>query len=194
MPKKMLMARPAALLRHFLRRARSDHGFSLVELLAVMVIMSAVMTGVIALYISGVNTQATLTANFQAQTALHVGLDKIRADVHLACAQIANSTTSVTLSLPPCNAPVSVTWCTRGSGSAYSLYRVAGSTCTGGTSYADFITSGSIFTYYAQNSPTGSNVLPRLHVDLTVNPTPTIAGTRLHVIDDLVFRNGPRQP
>ena len=191
------MARAAALFRRFLRRARSDRGFSLVELLAVMVIMSAVMTGVIALYISGVNTQATLTAGFQAQTALHVGLDKIRTDVHLACTQSANSTTSVTLSLPPCNAPVSVTWCTRGSGSAYSLYRIAGATCTGGTSYADFITSGSIFTYYAQNytnttPTTGSNVLPRLHVDMTVNATPTITGTSLHVIDDLVFRNGVR--
>jgi hypothetical protein len=85
-----------------------------------------------------------------------------------------------------------MTWCTRGSGSAYSLYRIAGSSCTGGTSYGDFITSGSIFTYYAQNSPSGSNVLPRLHVDMTVNATPTITGTSLHVVDDLVFRNGVR--
>jgi prepilin-type N-terminal cleavage/methylation domain-containing protein len=191
-PKKMLMARSSALLRRFLRRARSDHGVSLVELLAVMVIMTLVMTGVITLYISGVTTQGKLTANFQAETALHVGLGKIRADVHLACTQSANSTSSVTLSLPPCNAPVSVTWCTRGSGSAYSLYRIAGSSCSGGTSYADFITSGSIFTYYAQNSPSGSNVLPRLHVDMTVNATPTITGTSLHVLDDLVFRNGAR--
>ena len=125
------MVLPATLLRRLSRPARSEHGFTLVELLAVMVILPLVLTGVISLYLSGIRTQARLTASFQTQTSLHVGLDKMRKDVHLACSQTAQSATSVTLSLPPCDGTKMVTWCTQGSGSVYGLYRISGSTCRG---------------------------------------------------------------
>jgi prepilin-type N-terminal cleavage/methylation domain len=187
------MVLPAVILRRLLRPARSEHGFTLVELLAVMVILSLVLTGVISLYLSGISTQARLTASFQTQTSLHVGLDRMRKDVHLACSQTAQSATSVTLSLPPCDGTKMVTWCTQGSGSVYGLYRISGSTCSGGVKLADYLTGGSIFSYLAQNSPVNSFALPRLHVDLTVNPTPTKSAARYHVVDDLVFRNGVRQ-
>jgi prepilin-type N-terminal cleavage/methylation domain-containing protein len=176
---------------------RNERGYTLVELLTVMVMLGLVMTGIISLYLSGVNAQGNMGATFSAQTSLHVGMDNLRADVHLACSQTAQSATSVTLSLPVssqggCDGTNLVTWCTRGSGSVYGLYRVVGSTCTGGSKYADFITGGSIFTYTAQNSPSGSNALPRLHVDVTVNTTPAKTLTRYHVVDDLVFSNGLR--
>ena len=67
---------------------------ALIELLTVIVIMGIVLTGIVGIYISGVRTQANLTASFQAQTSLHVGLDKMRKDVHLACSQTAQSATS----------------------------------------------------------------------------------------------------
>src|SRR5207249_2255631 len=107
------------------------------------------------------------------------GLDRMRKDVHLACSQTAQSATSVTVSEPPCDGTVLVTWCTRGSGSAYGLYRISGSACSGGIDYADYLTGGSIFSYLAQNTTnttpsTGSNALPRLHVDATVNTTPSV--------------------
>jgi prepilin-type N-terminal cleavage/methylation domain-containing protein len=176
---------------------RNERGYTLVELLTVMVMLGFVMLGIISLYISGINAQGNMAATFSAQTSLHVGLDKIRADVHLACSQTAQSGTSVTLSLPvssagTCDGTNLITWCTRGSGSVYGLYRIAGSTCAGGSKYANFLTGGSIFTYTAQNSPSGSNALPRLHVDITVNTTPAKTLTRYHVVDDLVFRNGVR--
>jgi prepilin-type N-terminal cleavage/methylation domain-containing protein len=177
---------------------RNERGYTLVELLTVMVILSFVFMGIITLYLSGVQSQSNMNATFSAQTSLHVGLDKLRADVHLACSETAQSATSVTFSLPvssagTCDGTNLVTWCTQGSGSVYGLYRIVGSTCSGGTKYADFITSGSIFTYTAQNSPSGSYALPRLHVDVTVNITPAKTTTQYHVIDDLVFRNGVRQ-
>jgi len=187
------MVDTAALLRRLLRPARSEHGFTLVELLTVMAILSLVLLGITALYLSGVRTQAKLTSDFEAQTSLHTGLDKMRTDVHLACSETAQSATSVTLSLPPCDGTDLVTWCTRGSGSVYALYRVSGSTCSGGVEYADYLTGGSIFTYTAQNSPSGSYSLPREHVDMTVNATPTNTGTSYHVVDDLVFDNGARE-
>src|SRR5438045_2623139 len=44
-----------------LARVRHDQGFTMVELLAVMVILGLVMTGIIALYLSGIRAQASLT-------------------------------------------------------------------------------------------------------------------------------------
>jgi len=172
--------------------ARVEGGFTLVELLAVMAILSLVMIGVVSLYLSGMQAQAKVSATFNGQTALHVGLDKMRFDVHAACSQTAQSATSVTLSLPPCDGTNLVTWCTQANNGQYSLYRNVGSTC-GGNDYADFLTGGSIFTYTAQNNPSGSNALPRLHVDMTVNADTHNVVSQFRVVDDLVFRNGPRQ-
>jgi type II secretory pathway pseudopilin PulG len=180
------------LLRRLTLRASSERGFTLVEVVTLMAIMSLVLIGIISLYLSGVLTQANLTASFQAQTSLHVGLDKMRNDVHLACSQTAQSASSVTLSQPPCDGTNVVTWCTQGSGSVYGLYRITGSSCTGGTKFADYLTSASIFSYIASNVTVGSNALPRLHVDMTVNATPTSGATGYRVVDDLVFRNGVR--
>jgi type II secretory pathway pseudopilin PulG len=188
-----MMVHLAALVRRVARRSREEQGTTLIELLAVMAILSLVLTGIISIFVSGVRTQANLTASFRAQTALHTGLDKMRKDVHLACSQTAQSASSVTLSDPPCDGTNMVTWCTRGSGSAYTLYRVSGSTCTGGVDFADYLTGSSIFSYLAQNVTAGSNALPRLHVDTTVNATPASSATQYRVTDDLVFRNGLRQ-
>jgi type II secretory pathway pseudopilin PulG len=187
------MVSTPAFVRRFLRLAQCERGISLVEMLMVMVMLAFVLTGIIALYISGVRTTANLTASFQAQTALHLGLDKMRKDVHLACSESAQSATSVTLADPPCDGTNNVTWCTQGSGNAYSLYRVSGSTCTGGVDFADYLTSGSIFSYLGPNVTAGSNALPRLHVDMTVNAQPATASTGYRVVDDLVFGNGQRQ-
>jgi len=179
---------------------RNERGYTLVELLTVMAILSIVSMAIITLYISGVRAQANMDATFSAQTSLRVGLDKLRGDVHLACSETAQSATSVTLSMPVASegacdqvTPSVITWCTQGSGSVYGLYRIVGSsTCSGGVKYADFLTGGSIFTYTAQNSPSGSYALPRLHVDMTLNTQPANATTRYHVVDDLVFENGVR--
>jgi len=187
--------RLAAPLRRRLTQAlRREGGYTLVELLAVMAILALVMLGVTSLYLSGVRAQAKLTTQFQGEIALHVGLDKMRIDVHAACSETAQSSTSVTLSLPPCDGTNLVTWCTQANNGAYSLYRKVGSTCSGGVDFADYLTGGSIFTYTAQNSPAGSYAQPRLHVDMTVNADPHLSSSgAFHVVDDLVFRNGARQ-
>lgn len=181
-------------LRILFRRLRGERGMTLMELLMAMTILGIVMTSVVALYISGVRAQTNLTSSFSAQTMLHVGLDRIRSDAHLACSETAQSSTSVTLSLYPCDGSAKVTWCTSGSGSRYALYRISGTaaTCTGGEKFADYLTSGSIFTYTAQNSPTNSYALARLHLAITVNATPTKPGLNFSVADDLAFSNSAR--
>ena len=179
--------------RRFVLPARSEDGFTLVELLTVMALLSLVMLGLTTIFIGGVRSQVALASSFQGETSLRVGIDKMRSDVNLACSETAQSATSVTLSMPPCDGSVLVTWCTSGSGTSYVLDRASGSTCTGATQYADSLTSGSIFTYTAQNIPAGSNALPREHVVININATPANGATNYHVVDDLVFRNGARQ-
>ena len=171
---------------------KNERGYSLVELLTVMVILSFVMSGVTAIFIAGLHSQARQTAVFEGQTSLHVGLDRLRTDVHAACAESGQSATSVTLSLPPCDGSRLVTWCTQRNGALYSLYRNVGPAC-GGEPFADYLTSGSIFAYTPPNVPTGSYALPRLHIDITINAAPKTASARFHVVDDIAFRNGQRQ-
>jgi prepilin-type N-terminal cleavage/methylation domain-containing protein len=181
-------------LRRSLRLCAShEGGYTLVELLAVIAVLSLVLLGITSLYLAGVRTQSKLTSSLQAQSSLHMGLDRMRADVHVACSVTAQSATSVTVSDPPCDGSNLVTWCTQGSGSSYVLDRVSGSSCSGGAQLADSLTSGSIFSYLGPNSPAGSNALPRVHVDVTLNATPSTASTRYRVVDDLVLRNGVRQ-
>jgi prepilin-type N-terminal cleavage/methylation domain-containing protein len=182
-------------LRTLLRRLRDERGMTLVELLTVMTLLSIVMGAVVVLYISGLRAQGNMTSKFNAQTMLHVGLDRIRADLHIACSETAQSGTSVTLSFPPCDGSKLVTWCTRGSGTpvVYALYRQVGATCTAGQQFADFLTGGSIFSYLGPNNPTGSYALARLHLDITVNATPLTSGLAYHVVDDDAFGNSVRQ-
>ena len=47
---------------------RNERGYTLVELLTVMVMLGFVMTGIITLYLSGVNAQGNMGATFSAQT------------------------------------------------------------------------------------------------------------------------------
>ena len=185
-------------LRNLLRRLRDERGLTLVELLTVMALLSIVMSGVIVLYISGLRAQGSMTSKFNAQTELHVGLDRIRADLHTACgetAQSADRRSTLSFSRRPATGPKLVTWCTRGSRHAvvYALYRQIGATCTAGQQFADFLTGGSIFSYLGPNNPTGSYALARLHLDITVNGTPATASLAYHVVDDDAFGNSVRQ-
>lgn len=195
-------------IRAHVRRAAGDGGYTLPELLTTMAILLIVLTGITALFVSGSKAQTDLTARFDAQTELRVGLDKLRRQIHSACSATGVTadvpTSSVTLSLPGSTAgtcTTTVTWCTQGSGSHYGLYQVDGSTCSGGTRYADFLTSPTIFTYlepdhYVDPSTgqytVGSYSLARLHVDMTVDANPNLTGGAYHVVDDIVFRNSQR--
>jgi prepilin-type N-terminal cleavage/methylation domain-containing protein len=181
---------------------RSEQGMTMIELLVVMAMMVVLMAATTSMFVTGSRAQAFMTKQFQAQETLHVAVDRLRTDVNLACGTTASSGTSVSLSEPDvtpappasvCDGNSTITWCTSGSGTNYSLYRyTSGSTCTSGTLWATNLTSGSIFTYYAQNSNAGSYSLPLLHLDATVNTAPTSSGTAYRDIDDLAFRNGAR--
>jgi hypothetical protein len=95
---------------------------------------------------------------------------------------------TVTVTLPAAcpGSHTSVTYATSSVGTnRWTLTRTVGASTT---TVADYITSSTIFTYYAPASGT----LGRLAVDIPVNVTPSDAGTLWRLQDDIVLRNTTR--
>lgn len=81
-------------------RLRAEHGFTLVELLVVLVILGIVLGGLTQLFTSGTNAEVDQNNRVQAQQQARVGLNKLRSEVRCASAVTVNSASSITLTLP----------------------------------------------------------------------------------------------
>jgi prepilin-type N-terminal cleavage/methylation domain-containing protein len=173
-------------------RLRGEAGYSLVEMLTVMVIMSIVFAGITDIFVSGSKAQADQDNRFQAQLGTRLALDKIRKDIHCASDVTPFATNSVTLKLPSgCGGDVS--WCTvavTGSTNRYRLYRQAGTTCgVNGTMVADYLTSANAFPAYLH--AVGCSCLASLQLDFTVSKRSST--TDAYELTDTVFlRNSTR--
>jgi prepilin-type N-terminal cleavage/methylation domain-containing protein len=184
------------------RRLLAEQGYSLIEMLVVLVIMGVVMTSLTTVFVQASNSETDMNNRFHAQLTAKLALDKVRREVH--CATVVTPTgvsSSVTITLPSyCKTGSgSITWCTRSNGTnRYALYRVVGSTCTGGVMWADYLVptatatvSGGalqIFNYTAQSTSS----LAKLHVDFPVNVKPSKTVELYELIDDIVLRNSTR--
>ena len=183
-------------------RLRSERGYSLIEMLTVLVIMGIVMSSLTTVFVQASNSETDMNNRFQAQLTAKLALDKMRREVHCASvATPAGSSSSVTITLPSyCKTGSgSITWCTRSNGTnRYALYRVVGTTCTGGVKWADYLVASStatacsgalcIFNYTAQSSSS----LAKLSVDVPVNVKPAKTVELYELKDDLVLRNSSR--
>jgi prepilin-type N-terminal cleavage/methylation domain-containing protein len=74
-------------------RLGGEAGYSLVEMLTVMVIMGVVLGGITDVFVSGSKAQAEQDNRFQAELTTRLALDKIRRDIHCATT-IQNYTSS----------------------------------------------------------------------------------------------------
>jgi prepilin-type N-terminal cleavage/methylation domain-containing protein len=193
-------------LRGLLRRSRGEAGYSLIEMLTVLLIMGIVMEALTTVFVRASTAEADMNNRFRSQQNARLALDKMRREIH--CADTVTKGTSTTPSGPlaayyinitlssgcatnKTGAPLTVTWCTQGSGSRWGIYRVSGSsTCTGGTRYADYLTKPNVFDYTAPTS--GSGILPKINIDLPVNVAPRKGLDLYEVKDDIVLRNGTR--
>ena len=185
-----------------LRQLGRERGYSLVEMLIVMAILGVVMASLTTVFVQATNAEQGMNDRFQAQLTARLALDKMRREVHCASvATPAGSASSVTLTLPSyCKTGSgSITWCTRSvATNRYALYRVVGSTCTGGVKWADYLTpttsatvcSGAlcIFNYTAQSVTS----LADLKVDFPVNLRPSKSVELYELTDDIVLRNSTR--
>jgi prepilin-type N-terminal cleavage/methylation domain-containing protein len=171
---------------------RDERGYTLVEMITVLVVFGTVMSALLVLLVQGTSAEADLNNRFQAQQDARLALDKIRREAHCATAVTVSSASSVTLSLPS-YCPTgngSVTWCTASLGSSrYGLFRKTGATCDStGVRWADHLTSANVFSYAAQ-SPTS---LAKLSVDFPVNVKPSRTVDTYELKDDIVLRNSTR--
>ena len=185
-----------------LRALGGERGYSLIEMLIVLSIMSVVMGALTTVFVQASNSELDMNNRFQAQQESRLALDKMRREVHCgSVATPAGSSSSVTLTLPAyCKTGSgSITWCTRNvSTNRYALYRVVGASCSGGVKWADYLVPTSsasvcsgtlcIFTYVAQSTSS----LAKLHVDFPVNVKPSKSVELYELADDIVLRNSTR--
>jgi prepilin-type N-terminal cleavage/methylation domain-containing protein len=172
-------------------RLRGEGGYSLIEMLVVMVIMTIVFAGVTAVFVAGSKAQADQDRRFQAQLSTRIALDKIRRDIH--CANDVNpyATNSVTLKITGCTGG-DVSWCTvavSGYTNRYALYRMAGTSCSAsGTLIADYLTTATAFPAFTHT--TGS--LAALQVDFIVSVKSSTTVDSYDLGDTIYLRNSLR--
>jgi prepilin-type N-terminal cleavage/methylation domain-containing protein len=173
------------------RLLREEGGYSLIEMLVVMVIMTIVFAGVTAVFVAGSKAQADQDRRFQAQLSTRLALDQIRRDIH--CANDVNpyATNSVTLKITGCTGG-DVSWCTvavSGYTNRYALYRMAGTSCSAsGTKIADYLTTASAFPAFTHT--TGS--LAALQVDFIVSVKSSTTVDSYDLGDTIYLRNSVR--
>jgi prepilin-type N-terminal cleavage/methylation domain-containing protein len=170
----------------------SERGYTLIEMLTVLVIFGTVMSALLVLLVQGTNAEVDMNSRFQAQQDARLALDKIRREAHCASAVTVSTPSSVTLSLPS-YCPTgngSVTWCTSSLGtSRYGLFRKTGAACDStGVRWADHLTNANVFTYAAQSTTS----LAKLSVDFPVNVKPSRTVDTYELKDDIVLRNSTR--
>jgi prepilin-type N-terminal cleavage/methylation domain-containing protein len=176
-----------------LRRNGGEAGYSLVELLTVMMIMTVVMAAITGVFVSGSKAQAEQDRRFQAQLATRLALDKIRRDIHCANDVTPFAANAVTLKLSSgCGGDVS--WCTSavtGYTNRYRLYRQLGASCSssGGTRIADYLTSGNVFPTFLHTA--GCSCLASLAVDFRVSVKGSTIGA-YELTDTIYLRNSTR--
>jgi prepilin-type N-terminal cleavage/methylation domain-containing protein len=186
-----------------------ERGYTLVELITVMAILAIVLGGLTTVFASATNAEADMQNRYRAQQAARLGLDKLRREVH--CSQsatpVSTATSSITLSVPgycktiggSTSTPTSITWCMRSvATNRYALYRVVGTTCSGGVKWGDYFIPTSTATVCDASlcaftfQPQSTTTLARLHVDLPVNVKPSRSVDTYDLVDDLVLRNSTR--
>jgi prepilin-type N-terminal cleavage/methylation domain-containing protein len=139
-------------------RERDERGYTLVELLVVLLILVTVVGGIAGAFVSGMNQQSTLSRRTLQQTDARLALDRMRKDIFCSTgattslAPQPNGSNGFTLTLAEsstlCPSIVgagqsSVQWCTigySGGTTRYQLFRSASGTCDStGTLIADYL-------------------------------------------------------
>ena len=181
-------------------RVRQEAGYSLIEMLTVMMIMSIVLAGLTQIFTSASKADIDMQNRFTAQLNTRLALDKLRRDIHCAYDVSPNTPnpwtsaqSSVTLKITNCGSDV--TWCTAqmsGSTTRWALYRESGAACdsTNGTKVADYLTTATPFTSFAHVVGCGCLASLGLSLPVGVNRNGT---TGIYQLQDTIFlRNSTR--
>jgi type II secretory pathway pseudopilin PulG len=164
-----------------------ERGYSLVELLIVLMTLGAVITGLTLVFMRAYNAEMAMNRQFQAQQEARVAVDRMRREIHCSSGITpAGNSTSIAVTLPgQCptagGTQTTVTYDTQlVSTDRYLLRR-------NGVRVADYITAGNVFSY---TQATGRRAT--LRVELPVNVKPSDPGKTWQLVGDIVLRNTPR--
>ena len=177
---------------------REEGGYTMVEMLVVMMILGVVMAGLTTIFVSGSHAEIDLNRRFQAQQEARLALDKIRTDLHCASAAEVDATYGYLKIAEDNCSSTHVTWCAMTSPQMtgrYALYRTTDTTanrCTASDTSkvkaADYLTRNTgLWTFSAP-----SGMLETISVDFRVSSNPNANQDVYELKDLLVARNSAR--
>jgi len=176
------------------RLLRDERGFTLIELVTALGMLLIVVTALTSVLVVATKAEEEMNRRFASQINARIALDLLRREIHCASTVTPTGTSaSIVIVLgsrcPTAAGGTTVSWCTSGSGTRYSLYRQAGATCsTSGRKSVDYLTTGSVFTFTVQSTSS----LGVLSVTLPVNTKPETGLPDYRLADDIVLRNSTR--
>jgi prepilin-type N-terminal cleavage/methylation domain-containing protein len=195
-------------LRLLVRRCGGESGYTLVELLTVLLILGTVLGALTGLFVSASRAEIDMNERFRAQQNARLALSKLRREVH--CAKSATTTAVAptlvsTVTLTPsaiastyCTMTTAATWCTVSLGTnRFGLFRKGGTTCdSAGLKIADHLTDpdgnadgvANVFSYV----PKSVNSLAKLSVDFPVDVDPADARAAYRLQDSIALRKSGR--
>jgi prepilin-type N-terminal cleavage/methylation domain-containing protein len=182
----------------------NERGYTLVEMLVVMSILSVVMAGLTTVFVGGSHAELDLNRRFQAQQQARLAVDKIKLDLHCASAAEVDVTSgSPTLGMlkiaeDNCSS-THVTYCAVTSpnmSTRYALYRTTNVTSTRCSSssdtsrklVADYLTKNTGL--WSFSAPDG--LLEMISIDFPISVNPTATRDVYELKDILVARNSVR--
>jgi type II secretory pathway pseudopilin PulG len=178
--------------------ARED-GMTIPELLTAMSILAFVITGILVLFVGGLNATTRMNARFQAQQSARLALSTLRYEIGFACSAtwVSTDQTRVSLLLPDattqsCTGSTNnVTWCAESANTQapYGLYRQTGGTCSWSTGVkkAGSLQSNAVFPTYTCTA--GSAIRPQLGVSMRVNANFATSSIPYTLTDAITMRN-----
>ncbi|HJQ49741.1 MAG TPA: prepilin-type N-terminal cleavage/methylation domain-containing protein [Gaiellaceae bacterium] len=184
----------AAQIRAWLAR---EDGMTLPELLTAMSILAFVVTGILVLFVGGLNATTRMNSRFQAQQNARLALSSLRYEVGFACSAtwVSTDKTRVSLILPDANTQSctgstnQVTWCADSANTQppYGLYRQTGGSCSASTGVkrASSLQSSAVFPAYTCTGTTRA----QLGVSMLVNANFATSSIPYTLTDTITLRN-----
>ena len=169
---------------------RDEQGFTLVELIVTMIILSFVMAGLVNVLASGSRAESDATARMSGQQNVRDSTDRLDFEARCASsASLVSSGAGVALTMPAScsHATGTVSWCVESG--VLMRFTSAGCPTSGGQIFVRNVTTPTPFSIVT--GATGSGQLPQLGIRLTVNTTGR-ASDAFTLTDDIALRNGTR--
>ena len=176
----------------------NERGYTLVEMLVVMSILSVVIGGLTTVFVSGGRAELDLNRRFQSQQQARLAMDKIRVDLHCASSAEVDATSGyLKIAEDNCSAN-HVTYCAEASPTMtgrYALYRTTdtttnrcGASDTSKLMIADYLTRNTgLWSFSAPNG-----MLELISVDFPISVNPSSSQDVYELKDTIVARNSAR--